>query len=36
VTELKEFAGRDHLTIVEPGWEDVADFALEWLVTQGL
>jgi pimeloyl-ACP methyl ester carboxylesterase len=36
VTELKEFPGRDHLTIVEPGWEDVADFALDWLVKQGL
>jgi pimeloyl-ACP methyl ester carboxylesterase len=36
VTVLEEFPGRDHLTIVEPGWEEVADFVLEWLSTQGL
>lgn len=36
VTELKEFAGRDHLTCIETGWEDVADFALEWLAGHGL
>jgi len=29
-TELKLFAGRSHFTCIEPGWEDVADFALEW------
>ena len=31
ITDFREFAGRDHLTIVEPGWEGVADFALHWL-----
>jgi pimeloyl-ACP methyl ester carboxylesterase len=31
VTSFREFAGRDHVTIVEPGWEQVADFVLEWL-----
>jgi pimeloyl-ACP methyl ester carboxylesterase len=36
VTDLKEFPGRDHLTIVEPGWEGVAGFALEWLTMRGL
>lgn len=31
ITDFREFEGRDHLTIVEPGWEQVADFTLEWL-----
>ena len=31
VTDFREFDGRDHLTIVEPGWEKVADFVLAWL-----
>jgi pimeloyl-ACP methyl ester carboxylesterase len=35
VTDLMEFPGRDHLTIVEPGWEEVADFTLAWLGGQG-
>jgi pimeloyl-ACP methyl ester carboxylesterase len=26
----KVFPGRDHFTCGEPGWEDVADFALDW------
>lgn len=30
LTEYHEFAGRDHWTCGAPGWEDVADFALEW------
>ena len=32
VTELKEFPERSHYTLGEPGWEDVADFALDWAV----
>jgi pimeloyl-ACP methyl ester carboxylesterase len=31
VTELKEFPGRTHYIIGQPGWEEVADFALAWL-----
>jgi pimeloyl-ACP methyl ester carboxylesterase len=31
ITDFREFEGRDHLTIVEPGWEKVADFVLEWM-----
>ena len=31
ITDLREFEGRDHLTILEPGWEAVADFTLDWL-----
>ncbi len=29
-TELKVFPGRSHFLIAEPGWEEIADFALEW------
>lgn len=30
VTEIFEFEGRDHWTCAAPGWEAVADHALEW------
>jgi pimeloyl-ACP methyl ester carboxylesterase len=30
ITEVKEFPGRSHWTCAEPGWEAVADCALEW------
>jgi pimeloyl-ACP methyl ester carboxylesterase len=30
VVDYKEFAGRPHFTAGAPGWEAVADFALEW------
>jgi pimeloyl-ACP methyl ester carboxylesterase len=30
VTELREFEGRCHLLPAQPGWEEVADFALAW------
>ena len=29
----KVFPGRDHFTCGEPGWEAVADFALDWALT---
>ncbi len=29
-TAYKEFAGRSHFLCAEPGWEDVADYALAW------
>jgi len=29
-TDYKEFAGRSHFIIGEKGWEEVADFALNW------
>nr|WP_232793288.1 alpha/beta hydrolase [Caulobacter hibisci] len=29
-TDLQCFAGRSHWLCNEPGWEDVADFALDW------
>jgi pimeloyl-ACP methyl ester carboxylesterase len=30
VTEYREFPGRSHLTVLERGWEEIADFALDW------
>ena len=30
ITDYHEFAGRSHWTCGEPGWEAVADYALEW------
>lgn len=30
ITEFKEFPERSHFTIGEPGWEAVADYALDW------
>jgi pimeloyl-ACP methyl ester carboxylesterase len=32
VTEYKLFPNRSHWTIAEPGWEEVADYALDWAV----
>jgi pimeloyl-ACP methyl ester carboxylesterase len=31
VTDFQVFEGRDHLTIVEDGWEGLADFIDDWL-----
>lgn len=30
VVEYKVYAGRPHLTAIAPGWEAVADYALDW------
>ena len=30
ITELKEYEGRAHLLPAQEGWEEVADYALEW------
>lgn len=30
ITDYHEFPGRSHWTCAEPGWEEVADYALEW------
>jgi pimeloyl-ACP methyl ester carboxylesterase len=32
LTELKEYEGRSHATCFEPGWERIADDALDWAV----
>jgi pimeloyl-ACP methyl ester carboxylesterase len=34
VTEFEEFPGRSHWTCAEPGWEAVADRAVEWASAQ--
>jgi len=31
MTEYKEFPGRSHYLIAEPGWEQVADYAIQWV-----
>jgi pimeloyl-ACP methyl ester carboxylesterase len=33
VTDYIEFPGRCHFTIGQPGWEEVAAYALDWAVT---
>jgi pimeloyl-ACP methyl ester carboxylesterase len=30
ITEYKLFPNRSHWTVAEPGWEEVADYALDW------
>jgi alpha-beta hydrolase superfamily lysophospholipase len=30
ITEYKEFPGRAHFIIGQNGWEEVADYALDW------
>jgi hypothetical protein len=32
LTAYHEFAGRSHFTVGQPGWEKVADYALDWAV----
>ena len=32
ITEFKEFPGRSHYTLGQEGWEEVADYALDWAV----
>ncbi len=32
ITEYKEYPGRSHYTIGQEGWEEVADYALDWAV----
>ena len=32
LTAYKEFPGRSHFTVGQPGWEEIADFALDWAI----
>jgi pimeloyl-ACP methyl ester carboxylesterase len=32
ITEVKEYPGRSHLMPAQQGWEEVADYALDWAV----
>jgi pimeloyl-ACP methyl ester carboxylesterase len=34
VTQYREFPGRTHWIVRQPGWEEVADYALDWLAKQ--
>lgn len=36
ITEFKEFAGRNHFLIGQQGWEEIADYSLQWLQHQSL
>jgi alpha-beta hydrolase superfamily lysophospholipase len=31
ISEYKEFPGRSHFTVGQDGWEEVADYALNWV-----
>jgi alpha-beta hydrolase superfamily lysophospholipase len=31
LTEFKSFPGRSHFLFAEPGWEEVADYIIEWV-----
>jgi pimeloyl-ACP methyl ester carboxylesterase len=33
ITELKQFPGRSHYTLGQEGWEEVADYALDWALS---
>jgi pimeloyl-ACP methyl ester carboxylesterase len=33
ITEVKEYEGRAHLLPAQEGWEEVADYALDWALT---
>ena len=35
VTDYREFPGRSHYTLGQDGWEEVADYALDWAVSHG-
>jgi pimeloyl-ACP methyl ester carboxylesterase len=35
VTDYQEFPGRTHYIIGQPGWQDVADYALDWISHHG-
>jgi alpha-beta hydrolase superfamily lysophospholipase len=36
VTAFKAFEGRSHYICGEPGWEEVAQYAADWLGQQGI
>ncbi|MEO3808848.1 alpha/beta hydrolase [Sphaerisporangium sp. B11E5] len=33
ITEIKEYPGRSHLMPAEPGWQQIADDALDWAIS---
>ena len=36
VSASKEFPGRSHYTLGQDGWEEVADYALDWAATNAM
>jgi pimeloyl-ACP methyl ester carboxylesterase len=34
VTDYKEFAGRNHFVLGQPGWQEIADYIINWLNKQ--
>jgi pimeloyl-ACP methyl ester carboxylesterase len=36
VTDYKKFSGRSHYVLVQPGWEEVAEYVTDWIGIQGL
>jgi NAD-reducing hydrogenase small subunit len=36
LVDFKEFPGRVHFTVAQKGWEEVADYVLDWLSGKGL
>ncbi len=36
VTEFKEFAGRGHSLTIDHGWQEIAEYCLDWLKTRQL
>ena len=34
VTDFKEFPGRNHFILGQKGWEEVADYCMEWITNQ--
>jgi pimeloyl-ACP methyl ester carboxylesterase len=34
ITEVKEYPGKAHLLPAQEGWEEIADFALDWAVSE--
>ncbi|MBL7719777.1 MAG: alpha/beta hydrolase [Flavipsychrobacter sp.] len=33
VTEFKEFEGRNHYTVAQPGWEKVTNYIYDWIIS---
>ncbi len=36
VVDYKEFAGRTHRLVSQDGWEEIADFVLDWATTHAV
>ncbi len=36
VTDFKEFPGRNHYILGQKGWEEVADYCMEWITRTGM